>query len=215
MLRRELRLFARRKSDWANPLMFFVIVCSLFPFAVGSESEKLRLIGIGVIFVAALLATLLSLPRLFDEDARDGSLELLLTSPEPLAMLILARVAALAIGIGAPLIAAAPLLSFFYALPGGVALTLASSVAMAVPTLLFIGAIAAALLVSARGGAILTAVLVLPLTIPTLIFGAGAALKVLSGESPAAELALQGAFMLLALALSPLAAAAALKISTE
>ena len=174
-----------------------------------------RLIGIGVIFVAALLATLLSLPRLFDEDARDGSLELLLTSPEPLAMLILARVAALAIGMGVPLIAAAPVLSFFYALPGSVALILAASVAMAVPTLLLIGAIAAALLVSARGGAVLTAVLVLPLTIPTLIFGAGAALKVMSGESPAAELALQGAFLLLALALSPLAAAAALKISTE
>jgi heme exporter protein B len=215
VIRREFQLFARRKSDWANPLMFFLIVCSLFPFAVGSESERLQLIGVGVIFVGALLATLLALPRLFDEDARDGSLELMLSSSEPLAALILARVIALAIGIGFPLVAAAPIFSLFYALPANVAAMLALNVAMAVPTLLLIGAIAAALLVTARGGAILTAVLVLPLTIPALIFGAGAALKVFYGESPAAELALQAAYLLFALALSPLAAAAALKISTD
>ena len=215
VFRREMQLFARRKSDWANPIVFFLIVCSLFPFAVGSESEKLKLIGIGVIFVGALLSAMLSLPRLFEEDARDGSLELLLTSNEPLAMLILARIAALSVGLGAALTVATPVFALFYALPFEVAGMLAISVAMAVPTLLLIGVIAAALLVSARGGAILTAVLVLPLTIPTLIFGAGAALKVLYGESPVAELALQGAFLLLALALCPLAAAAALKISTD
>ena len=215
VFRREMQLFARRKSDWANPIVFFLIVCSLFPFAVGSESEKLKLIGIGVIFVGALLSAMLSLPRLFEEDARDGSLELLLTSNEPLAMLILARIAALSVGLGVALTVATPVFALFYALPFEVAGMLAISVAMAVPTLLLIGAIAAALLVSARGGAILTAVLVLPLTIPTLIFGAGAALKVLYGESPMAELALQGAFLLLALALCPLAAAAALKISTD
>ena len=215
VFRREMQLFARRKSDWANPIVFFLIVCSLFPFAVGSESEKLKLIGIGVIFVGALLSAMLSLPRLFEEDARDGSLELLLTSNEPLAMLILARIAALSVGLGVALTVATPVFALFYALPFEVAGMLAISVAMAVPTLLLIGAIAAALLVSARGGAILTAVLVLPLTIPTLIFGAGAALKVLYGESPVAELALQGAFLLLALALCPLAAAAALKISTD
>ena len=215
VFRREMQLFARRKSDWANPIVFFLIVCSLFPFAVGSESEKLKLIGIGVIFVGALLSAMLSLPRLFEEDARDGSLELLLTSNEPLAMLILARIAALSVGLGVALTVATPVFALFYALPLEVAGMLAISVAMAVPTLLLIGAIAAALLVSARGGAILTAVLVLPLTIPTLIFGAGAALKVLYGESPVAELALQGAFLLLALALCPLAAAAALKISTD
>ena len=215
VFRREMQLFARRKSDWANPIVFFLIVCSLFPFAVGSESEKLKLIGIGVIFVGALLSAMLSLPRLFEEDARDGSLELLLTSNEPLAVLILARIAALSAGLGVALTVATPVFALFYALPFEVAGMLALSVAMAVPTLLLIGAIAAALLVSARGGAILTAVLVLPLTIPTLIFGAGAALKVLYGESPVAELALQGAFLLLALALCPLAAAAALKISTD
>lgn len=215
VFRRELQLFARRKSDWANPIVFFLIVCSLFPFAVGSESEKLKLIGVGVIFVGALLAAMLSLPRLFEEDARDGSIELLLTSGEPLAMLILARVAALSLGLGVALAVATPLFALFYALPFVAAGVLALSVAMAVPTLLLIGAIAAALLVSARGGAILTAVLVLPLTIPTLIFGAGAALKVLYGESPLAELALQAAFLLVALALCPLAAATALKISTD
>ena len=215
VFRREMQLFARRKSDWANPIVFFLIVCSLFPFAVGSESEKLKLIGIGVIFVGALLSAMLSLPRLFEEDARDGSLELLLTSNEPLAVLILARIAALSAGLGVALTVATPVFALFYALPFEVAGMLALSVAMAVPTLLLIGAIAAALLVSARGGAILTAVLVLPLTIPTLIFGAGAALKVLYGESPVAELALQGAFLLLALALCPLAASAALKISTD
>ena len=196
-------------------IVFFLIVCSLFPFAVGSESEKLKLIGVGVIFVGALLAAMLSLPRLFEEDARDGSIELLLTSGEPLAMLILARVAALSLGLGVALAVATPLFALFYALPFVAAGVLALSVAMAVPTLLLIGAIAAALLVSARGGAILTAVLVLPLTIPTLIFGAGAALKVLYGESPLAELALQAAFLLVALALCPLAAATALKISTD
>ena len=215
VFRREMQLFARRKSDWANPIVFFLIVCSLFPFAIGSESEKLKLVGIGVIFVGALLSAMLSLPRLFEEDARDGSLELLLTSNEPLAVLILARIAALSLGLGVALTVATPVFALFYALPFEVAGMLAISVAMAVPTLLLIGAIAAALLVSARGGAILTAVLVLPLTIPTLIFGAGAALKVLYGESPVAELALQGAFLLLALALCPLAAAAALKISTD
>ena len=215
VFRRELQLFAKRKSDWANPLVFFLIVCALFPFAVGSESERLKLIGIGVIFVGALLAAMLSLPRLFDEDARDGSLELMLPSTEPLAALILARVAALSLALGVALAAVTPVFALFYALPFDVAGMLALSVLMAVPTLLLIGAIAAALLVSARGGAILTAVLVLPLTVPTLIFGAGAALKVLYGESPMAELALQGAFMLLALALCPLAAAAALRISTD
>ena len=215
VFRRELQLFARRKSDWANPLMFFLIVCSLFPFAVGSESVRLKLIGIGVIFVGALLAAMLSLPRLFDEDARDGSLELMVTSPEPLAALILARVAALSLALGVALAVVTPVFALFYALPFDVAVMLALTVAMAVPTLLLVGSIAAALLVSARGGAILTAVLVLPLTIPTLIFGAGAALKVFYGESPVAELALQAAFMLLALALCPLAAAAALKISTD
>lgn len=215
VFRRELQLFSKRKSDWANPLVFFLIVCALFPFAVGSESERLKLIGIGVIFVGALLAAMLSLPRLFDEDARDGSLELMLTSTEPLAALILARVAALSLALGVALAAVTPVFALFYALPFDVAGILALSVLMAVPTLLLIGAIAAALLVSARGGAILTAVLVLPLTVPTLIFGAGAALKVLYGESPMAELALQGAFMLLALALCPLAAAAALRISTD
>ncbi|HPG60390.1 MAG TPA: heme exporter protein CcmB [Casimicrobium sp.] len=215
VFRRELQLFAKRKSDWANPLVFFLIVCALFPFAVGSESERLKLIGIGVIFVGALLAAMLSLPRLFDEDARDGSLELMLTSTEPLAALILSRVAALSLALGVALAAVTPVFALFYALPFDVAGMLALSVLMAVPTLLLIGAIAAALLVSARGGAILTAVLVLPLTVPTLIFGAGAALKVLYGESPMAELALQGAFMLLALALCPLAAAAALRISTD
>jgi heme exporter protein B len=215
VFRRELQLFAKRKSDWANPLVFFLIVCALFPFAVGSESERLKLIGIGVIFVGALLAAMLSLPRLFDEDARDGSLELMLTSTEPLAALILARIAALSLALGVALAAVTPVFALFYALPFDVAGMLAVSVLMAVPTLLLIGAIAAALLVSARGGAILTAVLVLPLTVPTLIFGAGAALKVLYGESPVAELALQAAFMLLALALCPLAAAAALKISTD
>lgn len=212
---REMTLFARRKSDWANPLMFFLIVTSMFPFAVGSESERLRLIGIGAVFVGALLAAMLALPRLFDEDAKDGSLEHLLTSPEPLAALILARVAAISVALAVPLAVATPVFSLFYALPADVAFALALAVVFAVPTLILIGSIASALLVAARGGAILTAVLVLPLTIPTLIFGAGAALKVLSGESPAAEMALQAAYFLFALALCPLAAAAALRIATD
>lgn len=212
---REMTLFARRKSDWANPLMFFLIVTSIFPFAVGSESERLRLIGIGAVFVGALLAAMLALPRLFDEDAKDGSLEHLLTSPEPLAALILARVAAISVALALPLAIATPVFSLFYALPADVAFALSLAVMLAVPTLILIGAIASALLVAARGGAILTAVLVLPLTIPTLIFGAGAALKVLSGESPAAEMALQAAYFLFALALCPLAAAAALRIATD
>jgi heme exporter protein B len=195
--------------------MFFLIVCSLFPFAVGSEAERLRTIGIGVIFVGALLAAMLALPRLFDEDARDGSLELLLSSPEPLAVLVLARVGALALVLATALALVAPLFALFYALPMEVALALAWTVLVAVPTLLLIGAIAAALLVSARGGSILTAVLVLPLAIPTLVFGAGAAQRVLLGESALAEIALQAAFLLLALALCPLAASAALKISSE
>ena len=145
----------------------------------------------------------------------DVSLELLLTSPEPLAVLILARVGALALVLAAALALVAPLFALFYALPMDVALALAWTVLVAVPTLLLIGAIAAALLVSARGGSILTAVLVLPLAIPTLVFGAGAAQRVLYGETPLAELALQAAFLLLALALCPLAASAALKISSE
>jgi heme exporter protein B len=212
---REITLFARRKSDWANPLMFFLIVCSLFPFAIGSETERLKLIGIGAVFVGALLAAMLSLPRLFDEDAKDGSLEHLLTSSEPLAALVLARVAAISLALALPLACATPVFALFYALPSEVAITLALAVLLAVPTLILIGTIASALLVSARGGAILTAVLVLPLTIPTLIFGAGAALRVLFGESPASSLALQAAYFLFALALCPLAAATALRISTD
>ncbi len=215
VFQRELRLLARRASDWANPLAFFLIVCALFPFGIGSESERLRWVGVGVVFVAALLAVLVSLPRLFEEDCRDGSIELLLMSREPLAVLILARIAALTLGLGLPLVLATPFLALFYALPFEVSLMLALTVSLAVPTLLSIGSISAALVVSARGGTLLIAVLVLPLAIPTLIFGAGAALRVLYGESPLAELALQTAYLLFALALCPLAAAPALRISLD
>jgi len=215
VMRREFQLLARRASDWANPLAFYLIVCSLFPFGIGSESERLRLVGVGVVFVAALLAVLVSLARLFEEDCRDGSIELLLACEEPLGALILARVLALALGLGLPLAVSTPVFALFYALPIDVALMLALGVLIAVPTLLLVGSISAALIVTARGGTLLLAVLVLPLAIPTLIFGAGAALKVLHGESPAAELLLQAAYLLFALALCPAAAAAALRISLD
>ncbi len=215
VIRREFQLLARRASDWANPLAFYLIVCALFPFGIGSESERLRLVGVGVVFVAALLAVLVSLPRLFDEDCRDGSIEHLLVASEPLSVLVLARITALAAGLGLPLVAATPVFALFYALPMDVALVLAAGVLLAVPTLFLVGSISAALVVSARGGTLLLAVLVLPLAIPTLIFGAGAALRVLHGESPTAELSLQAAYLLFALALCPAAAAAALRISLD
>ncbi|MCX8097451.1 MAG: heme exporter protein CcmB [Casimicrobiaceae bacterium] len=215
VVRREFGLLAQRPSDWANPLAFYLIVCSLFPFGIGSESERLRLIGVGVVFVAALLAVLVTLPRLFEEDCRDGSIESWLTSPEPLSALVLARLAALSVALGIPLAAVTPVFALFYALPVDVAVALALAVCLAVPTLLLIGSISAALVISARGGTLLLAVLVLPLAVPTLIFGAAAALKVLYGESPLAEFALEGAYLLLALALCPAAASAALRISLE
>jgi heme exporter protein B len=215
IMRRELTIAFRRWSDLALPLMFFVIVCTLFPLAVGQDAETLRDIGPGAIWVAALLATLLSLNSLFREDFEDGSLEQLALSPQPLTVLLLAKTSAHWIVTELPLVIIAPILALGFGMPasgiGGLMLTLL----IGTPALSLIGSVGAALTSGLRGASGLLALLLLPLTVPVLIFGARAA--ALAGEGLAIDgpLFLLGGLTLLALTLTPFATAAAVRVSLD
>ncbi len=213
VLRRDLKLAVRHRGELANPLLFFVIVISLFPFGVGSEAATLSAIAPGVIWVAALLATLLALDGLFRSDFDDGSLEQMLLTPYPASVLVLAKVLAHWLVTGLPLILLAPLLAVLMRLPTEVLGTLLASLALGTPTLSLIGAIGVALTVGVRRGGLLLTLLVLPLYVPVLIFGASVVHNAAAGLETAGQFYLLGAFLMLALTLSPLATAAALRIS--
>ncbi len=215
LLKRDLMLAVRRSSDWLNPLVFFVIVVTLFPLGVGPDGELLREIAPGVLWVAALLATLLGLDGLFRADYDDGTLELLLLSPHPLTVLVLAKVTAHWLVSGLPLLLLSPLLAIFMQLPGAALPALLASLMLGTLSLCLIGAIGAALTVSLRKGGVLLALLVLPLYIPVLIFGSSTVVAAASGFAIEAQLSILGAILLLALSLAPLATAAALRISAE
>jgi heme exporter protein B len=213
LLRRDLVLTWRRRGDALNPLLFAIIVVSLFPFALGPEADVLTRIAAGTIFVAVLLAMLLSLDALFRSDLEDGSLEQLVLSPHPLALLLGCKIFVHWLTTALPLIAIAPLLAQLLHLPANVLPVLLAALALATPLLSLIGAVCVALTVGMRRSGMLLTLLVLPLIVPALIFGAGACNAAQVGFAFAAPLLWLGAWLALALILAPLAAAAALKIS--
>lgn len=215
VIHRDLRLAMRRKSDVLAPLFFFVIVVSLFPLGIGAERDTLRQIAPGILWVAALLATMLSLDRLFEQDYVDGTLEQMALSPAPLAMLVLGKVTAYWLLTGFPLTVLAPLLALQFDLPISSLVILAASLAIGTPVLSFIGAIGASLTLGLRGGSVLVALLVLPLYVPVLIFGAGSVDAAAAGLGATANLSLLGAVLVLTGFFAPLATTVALRIALE
>jgi heme exporter protein B len=215
ILRRELRLALRHKGDVLNALAFFVVVASLFPLAVGPDPNQLRVIGGGVVWVSALLAALLSLPRLFAADYADGTLEQLLVSPQPLPVAVLAKSAAHWITTGLPLTLIAPVLGLQYDLPANALGVLLASLLIGTPVLSLLGAAGAALTLGARGAGALLGLLLLPLFVPALVFGAGAVSAALSGLDSAPYLALLGAFLAVSSLVGPWAACAALRAALD
>ena len=215
MIRRDLMLTMRRLADVTTTLLFFIIVVSLFPLGVGADMDMLRHIAPGVVWVAALLASMLALGRLFGGDYSDGTLEQLILAPQPLSLLVLGKVLAHWLATGLPLALVAPLLALQYDVPEPAIGVLVISLLLGTPVLSLIGAIGAALTLGLRGGGVLLSLLVLPLYVPVLIFGAGAVDAAMSTLSVQAFFSLLGAFLVLALVFAPWAIAAALKISIE
>lgn len=215
VVQRDLRLAFRRRSDVLTTLFFFVIVCSLFPLGVGPEPALLRTMAPGILWVGALLASMLSLGRLFALDFADGTLEQMLLSAEPLTVIVLGKVLAHWLVSGLPLVLLAPLLALQFDLPAASIAVLVLSLLLGTPTLSLLGAIGGALTLGVRGGGVLVALLVLPLYIPVLIFGAGAVGAEASGLGSSAHLSLLGGLLALALALAPWATSAALRIAHE
>jgi heme exporter protein B len=212
---RDLLVVVRSKSDAANSLLFFVIVVSLFPLAVGPESALLRTIAPGVVWVAALLASMLALGRLFATDYADGTLEQLLLVPHPLGMLIAGKVFAHWLVSGFPLILIAPLLGLQFGLQQDAVAMLVVSLLLGTPVLSLLGAVAAGLTLGLRSSGVLVPLIVLPLCIPVLIFGAGAVDAAGSGLSAMPHLSLLGAYLLPSMFFAPWAAAAAIRIALE
>jgi heme exporter protein B len=205
----------RRSTDIVTPLVFFAIVVALFPLGVGPETNTLRIMAPGVVWVAALLATMLSLAHLFSNDYADGTLEQLLLAPHPPTVLVLMKVLAHWLVTGLPLTLVAPLLAIQLNLPSPALLTLIASLLLGTPVLSLLGAVGAALTLGLRGGGVLVSLLVLPLYTPVLIFGAEAGAASASGADPGAHLSLLGAFLALAVTFAPWAAAAAVRISLD
>ena len=215
IVRRDLMLAARRRGDWLTAQFFFVMVVSLFPLGVGPDPDLLSRIAPGVVWVAATLASLLSLSRLFADDHRDGTLEQMLLSPEPTVLLTLGKAIAHWMIYGIPLLLVAPILGLQFALSGEAIAVLVLSLAIGTPILSLLGAVGAGLTLGLRGGGVLLTLLILPLYIPALIFGAGAVDGVLAGTGAEAHLSLLGAFLVMSLLIAPWIAAAALKVSVE
>ena len=215
VLRRDLLLAWRRKSDVATALLFFVIVASLFPLGVGAEPNLLRAIAPGVIWVAALLSSMLSLARVFAADHADGTLEQILLGAAPLGVVAAAKAAAHWIVSGLPLALIAPVLALQYDLPAALTPVLVLSLLLGTPVLSLVGAIGAALTLGLRGGGVLLSLLVLPLYVPVLILGAGAVDMASAGMGGEGQLLLLAAMLVAACAFAPWAIAAALRISIE
>lgn len=215
LLRRDLRLALRQGADAAMAVLFFVLCVIMFPFGIGPEPGVLARIAPGVILVAALLASLLSLDRLFQADHEDGSLELLSLSSLPMEAVAAAKILAHWLVTGLPLILAAPLLALFLNLPADGFPILLGTLLLATPLLSLIGGIGAALTLGARRGGVLLPLLVLPLYIPALIFAAAAVDSVLTGQSARPHLLLLSGLLVASLPLSPWGAAAALRAALE
>lgn len=215
MTRRELKLSLRRPGDLLNPLVFFLMVSTLFPLAVGPDSDTLREIGPGVTWVAALLAMLLSLNSLFLADFEDGSLEQLLLSGQPLPLLGLGKTIAHWLGSGLPLVLVAPLVAVTYKMPAGIIGVMMLTLLLGTISLSLLGAVGAALTVGINRGTALLSLLVLPLSMPLLIFGARTVSLAASNDVYTGGIYLLAAYAVGALALAPFATGAALRISNE
>ena len=215
MIRRDLLLAMRRRAEVANALLFFVIVASLFPLGIGPESNLLRLIAPGIIWVAALLASLLALGRMFAPDHADGTLEQLVLGAAPLGVVVTAKSIAHWLVSGLPLVVIAPVLALQYDVPQSLYGVLALSLLLGTPVLSMIGAIGAALTLGIRGGGVLLSLLVLPLYVPVLIMGAGSVEMAAAGLEPGGQLLILGALLVFTAAFAPWAIAAALRISLE
>ena len=215
LLKRDFKLAPRHCLDSFMVVAFFVLLVTLFPLAVGPEQAILGRIGSGVIWVAALLSAMLSMDRLFQQDYEDGSLDLLVLSPSALELLVLAKTLAHWMSTGLPLIIASPLLGVLMNVSSSGYGTIILSLALGTPILSLVGAIGAALSLGARRGGVLISLLILPLLIPVLVFGVSAVETALTDLPTRSELMILGAMLLVALALVPYAAAAALRQALE
>jgi len=215
VIHRDLLLAMRRRSDALTVVLFFAIVVSLFPLGVGAEPALLRAIAPGVIWVAALLSSMLALHRMFASDHMDGTLEQMLLSATPLGMIVAAKIAAHWLISGLPLVLIAPVLALQFDLSRDYLDILVLSLMLGTPVLSLIGAIGAALTLGLRGGGALLSLLILPLYMPVLIIGAGAVESAAAGLGALAHLSLLGGFLVIAAAFAPWAVAVALRISIE
>lgn len=213
--RRDLLLVWKRPGDLLNPLFFFTIVCTLFPLAVGPSAEELEFAGPGVVWVAGLLAMLLSLNSLFVADYEDGSLEQLLVSPQPLVLLGLGKTIAHWLTSGLPLVLLSPVLAVAFRMPGATILVLMTTLALGTVSLSLVGSVGAALTVGLHRGTALLSLLVLPLAMPILIFGARTVSLAAAGDMYSMGIFALAAYAVGALSLAPFATAAALRISNE
>lgn len=215
IVRRDLRLALRQGSDSIMVVTFFVLTVVLFPFGIGPESGILERVSAGVLWVTALLASMLSLDRLFQTDYEDGSLELLLLTPTPLEVVVMAKITAHWLTTGLPLLIAAPILAVLLQMNADGFATLMISMALGTPILSLIGAIGAALVLGARRGGVLVSLLILPLYIPVLIFGVGAIDAAVAARSADSHLLILAGLLVAALPLAPWAAAAGLRQALE
>jgi heme exporter protein B len=213
LLKRDLILAVRHRAEMINPLLFFILVTSLFPLGIGADPRLLQAVGPGIIWVAALLAALLSLEGIFRSDFEDGTLEQLLLSSHPVSVLVLAKVLAHWLITGLPLLLVSPLLGVLLGLPATAIRILLLTLVLGTPVLSLLGAVGVALTVGLRKGGMILSLLVLPLYVPLLIFAANAVDTAAAGLPVTAHLSIITALLILALSLSPVATAAALRIS--
>jgi heme exporter protein B len=213
IIRRDLVLAMRRRSEIANPVLFFILVITLFPLAIGAQPKLLQAIAPGIIWVSALLATMLSLDSLFRSDFDDGSLEQILLSPHPTSILVLGKITAHWLTTGLPLLIVAPLLAVFLGMPNQALSVLLLTLLLGTPILSLIGAVGVALTVGLRRGGMILSLLVLPLYVPVLIFASNAVGMASSGLPVAAQINILISMLLMALVLAPWPTAAALKMS--
>ena len=214
-LRRDLLIAYKRKNDLFNPFMFFVLVATLFPIGISPEPEVLGEISAGVLWISALLASLLAMDNLFRADFEDGSLELLMLSPHPLYFLVLAKNVAHWLVSGLPVVLVSPLIAYMLNFPEGAYLTLVLTLLLGTPVLSLLGSIGVALTVGLGSRGLILAVITLPMSVPVLIAGTLTVSQTLEGASLSGYLAIMGAMLVAAFTLAPLASAAALRISVN
>ena len=215
VVQRDLVLALRRKTEVITAVFFFVVVAALFPLGIGPEINTLRLVAPGILWVGALLASMLSLGRLFAADFADGTLEQMALSPNSLSVLVAAKILAHWLLSGLPLVLLAPVLGLQFDLTEEALWTLTIGLLLGTPILSLIGAVGAALTLGVRGGDVLLSLLILPLYVPALIFGAGAVQAQMSGLGAAAHLSILAAMALVAAVFSPWVSAASLRIALE